>query len=123
MFSFLTDDNNDLYLNVTDSGGMAVNGSKLVTGTEAEALRQLIVNRVRLQKGEYAYNLDRGIDYAGLLLTDKPLVRLWEGQVLDLVRSIEDIIGITYWNYGIKDNNFMFRLSVDTTYGSIEIKG
>lgn len=123
MFSFLTNDKNDLYLNITDTAGKAVNGSVLATGSNDLALEQVIVNRVRLQKGEYSYDLNRGIDYMGLLLNDKPLVRLWEGQVLDLVRSINEIIGIKYWNYGIKDNNFMFRLTVDTIYGDIEIKG
>ena len=123
MFSFLTNDKNDLYLNTTDTGGLAVSGSVLVTASGAEALRQELVNRVRLQRGEYEYDLTRGIDYMGLLLTDTPLVRIWEGQVLDLVRNISDITGIRYWNYGLKGNNFMFRLTVDSNYGIIEIKG
>lgn len=123
MNSFLTDNENDLYLNITDSGGNAVDGSVLVMGTNAEALRQVIVNRVRLQKGEYQYNLNRGIDYTGLLLTDKPLVRLWQKEVLDLVKNIAHITGITYFNYGVKDTNFIFRLSVSSDYGTIEIKG
>lgn len=123
MFSFLTNDKNDLYLNTTDTGGLAVSGSVLVTASGAEALRQVIVNRVRLQRGEYEYDLTRGVDYMGLLLTDTPLVRIWEGQVLDLVRNISDITGIRYWNYGLKNNNFMFRLTVDSNYGIIEIKG
>lgn len=123
MISFLTDDRNDLYLSVVDSGGKAVSGAVLVMDEDAEALRQIIVNRVRLQQGEYAYDISRGIDYMGLLLTDKPLVRLWETQVLKLVRSIKDITGIIYWNYGLKDNNFIFRLTIDSNYGKIEIKG
>lgn len=123
MFSFLTNDKNDFYLNTTDTGGLAVSGSVLVTGNGAEALRQEIVNRVRLQRGEYEYDLTRGVDYMGLLLTDTPLVRIWEGQVLDLIRTINDITGIRYWNYGLKGNNFMFRLTVDSNYGVIEIKG
>lgn len=123
MFSFVTNDNNDLYLDITDTGGLATAASVLQTGNDAEALRQVIVNRVRLQQGEYQYDLSRGIDYMGLLLTDKPQVRLWEGQVLDLVRTISEITGIIYWNYGLKGNNFIFRLSVDTVYGKIEIKG
>lgn len=123
MFSLLTNEKNDLYLNITDSGGKAVSGSVLMTGSDNLALEQDIVNRVRLQKGEYSYDLTRGIDYMGLLLADKPLVRLWEGQVLDLVRSIPEITGIRYWNYGIEGNNFIFRLAVSTIYGVIEIKG
>ena len=123
MFSLLTNNENDLYLNITDTGGKAVSGSVLVTGTDSEALRQELVNRVRLQRGEYNYNLNRGIDYMGLLLTDTPLVRLWEEQVLDLVRNIPSITGIKYWNYGLEDNNFKFRLTVDSEYGEIEIKG
>lgn len=123
MYSFLTDENNDLFLSLTDSGGNAVSGSVLVTGTDAEALRQILVNRIRLQRGEYQYNLSRGIDYMGLLLTDTPQVRIWEGQVLELVRSIAEITGIKYWNYGLKGNNFLFRLTADSEYGTIEIKG
>lgn len=123
MRSFLSDDRNDLYLSVTDTGGMAVQGSELVMATGAEALRQQIVNMVRLQRGEYQYNLERGIDYMGLLLTDQPLVRLWESQILDLIKAIPEIKSIKYWNYGLKGNNFMFNLTVDTDYGIVEIKG
>ncbi len=123
MFSFLTDDNNDLYLNIVDSVGDAVSGSVLVTGTDAEALRQVIVNRVRLQQGEYGYNLTRGVDYMGLLLSDTPLVRLWEKQVFDLIDEIDEITGVSYWNYGLEGNNFVFRLTVNSEYGTVEIKG
>lgn len=123
MLSFLTDDNNDLYLTLTDTGGNAVDGSELVMGSEVESLRQVIVNRVRLQRGEYQYDLLRGIDYANLILSDTPAVRIWEEQVLDLIKSIPDVKTILYWNYGIEGNDFIFRLTVDTTYGKIEIKG
>ena len=123
MFSFLTDSKNDLYLDIVDSTDKAVSNSVLVTDDGADALRQVIVNRVRLQQGEYNYDLTRGIDYMGLLLTDTPNVRIWEKQVLDLVSSISEITGITYWNYGLDGNNFIFRLAVNSEYGTIEIKG
>ncbi|MEE1227258.1 MAG: hypothetical protein UHM08_09175 [Bacteroidales bacterium] len=123
MFSLLTDKNNDLYLNITDNTGLAISNSVLATDDSSDALRQVIVNRVRLQQGEYKYDLSRGIDYMGLLLTDTPLVRIWENQVLSLVSNIPEITGIRYWNYGLEDNNFIFRLTVDSEYGTIEIKG
>lgn len=123
MFSLLTDNNNDLYMNITDSVGDAIPGAVLMTADGAEALRQLIVNRVRLQRGEYPYNLSRGLDYSGLLLTDNPLVRIWENQVFDLIGEIPEIKSIQYWNYGLEKNNFIFRLTVDSDDGIIEIKG
>lgn len=123
MFSFLTDDKNDLYLDIVDTTGKAVSNSVLVSDDSGDALRQIIVNRVRLQQGEYDYDLNRGIDYMGLLLTDTPNVRIWEKQVLDLVSSISEVKGITYWNYGLDDNNFIFKLKVNSEYGTIEIKG
>lgn len=123
MFSFLTNDKNDLYLDVYSPDGKATNASVLVTASGAEALRQVVVNRVRLQRSEYPYDLTRGIDYMGLLLTDTPLVRIWEKQVLDLISEISEITGISYWNYGLDGNNFVFRLTVNSEYGKIEIKG
>ena len=123
MFSFLTNEKNDLYLTVPVAEGKASKGSMLVRDSGAEALRQEIVNRVRLQRGEYDYNLMRGIDYTGLLLTDTPLVRIWEEQVLSLVREIDGVNSIVSWNYGLDENNFLFQLTVDTIYGTIEIKG
>lgn len=123
MFSLLTDDKNDLYLDIVDTTGKAVSNSVLVSDDSGDALRQIIVNRVRLQQGEYDYDLNRGIDYMGLLLTDTPNVRIWEKQVLDLVSSISEVKGITYWNYGLDGNNFIFRLTVNSEYGTIEIKG
>lgn len=94
-----------------------------MTDDRAEALRQVVVNRMRLQRGEYAYDLNRGIDYMGLLLSDTPNVRMWEKQVMDLVSSIQEVSGIEYWNYGLDGNNFIFRLSVNSEYGIVEIKG
>lgn len=123
MFSFLTDSNNDLYLDIVDSTGKAVSNSVLVTDNDANALRQIIINKVRLQQGEYAYDLTKGIDYMGLLLTDTPNVRIWEKQVLDLISGIEEIKDIIYWNYGLEGNNFIFKLAVNSDYGTIEIKG
>lgn len=123
MYSFLTDSKNDLYLNVVDSSGKAISSSVLMTDDRAEALRQVVVNRMRLQRGEYAYDLNRGIDYMGLLLSDTPNVRMWEKQVMDLVSSIQEVSGIEYWNYGLDGNNFIFRLSVNSEYGIVEIKG
>lgn len=123
MLSILTDDNNDIYLDATDSTGDAIHGSMLKMENGAEALRQVIVNRLRLQLGEYQYNTARGVDYTGLLLTDTPLVRLWEKQVLDIVNSIPEIKTINKWNYGLDGNVFKFELTVDTEYGIIEIKG
>lgn len=123
MLSFLTDINNDLYLDATDSTGEAIASSVLVSAEGAEALRQVIVNRVRLQLGEYPYDTERGVDYMGLLLTDTPKVRLWEKQVLDIINSIPEVKTITYWNYGLEGNNFTFQLTVDSDYGTIEIKG
>lgn len=89
----------------------------------AEALRQQVVNRVRLQRREYGYDTERGIDWSNLLLTDTPLMRIWEQQVMDIINSIPEVKKILEWNTGVNGNNFEFSVKLDTDYGIIEIKG
>lgn len=114
MKSFMTDDNNDLML---DSRGY------LYIGVDAEAYRQIIVNRIKLQQYEYPYNLERGINWLGYVLGVQTNLNIWEAQILNLVNKISFVNKISDWKYDVKGNNLEFRLIVDTDSGVIDIKG
>ena len=38
-----------------------------------------------------------------------------------VMSHVSQITGIIYWNYGLKENNFIFNLTVNSEYGKIEI--
>lgn len=114
MIGVITDDNNDIVLN--DIGNI-----KMESG--AEALRQQLLNRFLLQKREYQYDTNRGVDYSNYIFTDTPMAKLWEAEVFEIIDSIPEILSVVEWQYGANEGNFEFYLVVDTIYGTIEIKG
>lgn len=114
MIGFITDDNNDIML---DSIG------NIKTDTGAEAYRQHLINRVRLQQYEYPYDLTRGVNWLGYVLGHTVNLAVWQSQFLELVSKIDFVKSITDWKYNIKDRTLQFRLVVDTDYGQIELKG
>lgn len=114
MKSFASDINNDIYL---DSYG----DFTIVSGAEAEA--QVIKNVLRLQQYEYSYDLSRGVDYFGNVLTDSPNLLAWQTQVLGIVKGLSFVKQITRWTYKIEEKNLAFELSVKTDSGEVNIKG
>ena len=114
MIGFITDENNDIMLD-------SIGNIKIADG--AEAYRQHIMNRVRLQQYEYPYDLTRGINWLGYLLGHDINITVWQAQFLELINSISFVKSIVDWRYNIDNNNLQFRLVVDTDYGQIEFKG
>lgn len=114
MLSIITDENNDLQLD-------AVGNIKMDVG--AEAYRQHLINRIRLQQYEYPYDLIRGINWLGYVLGHNVNLAIWESQLLELVNGISFVNEIVDWRYEIDNTNLQFKLVVDTDYGEIELKG
>lgn len=114
MLSIITDENNDLQLDV-------VGNIKMDVG--AEAYRQHLINRIRLQQYEYPYDLTRGINWLGYVLGHNVNLAIWESQLLELVNGISFVNEIVDWRYEIDNTNLQFKLVVDTDYGEIELKG
>lgn len=114
MKSLATNIDNDLYL---DSYG----DFTVLEGTDAEA--QVIKNILRLQQYEYSYDLSKGIDYLGSVLTDSPNLLAWQTQLLAVVKGLSFVRQITKWAYKVENNNLAFELSVRTDNGEINIKG
>ena len=114
MISIITDDNNDIQLD-------AVGNIKMDSG--AEAYRQHLINRIRLQQYEYPYDLTRGINWLGYVLGHDVNLAMWQTQLLELVNSVPFVKSIVDWRYEIEETNLQFKLVVDTDYGEIELKG
>ena len=114
MLSIITDENNDLQLD-------SVGNIKMDTG--AEAYRQHLINRIRLQQYEYPYDLTRGINWLGYVFGNSVNLAMWESQLLELVSRVSFVKTIVDWRYEIESTNLQFKLVVDTDYGEIELKG
>ena len=114
MKCFATNLDNDIYLD--PYGDFAI-----VESSQAEA--QVLKNILRTQQYEYSYDLTRGIDYMGGVLTDSPNLLAWQNQLLDVVKGISFVKQITKWAYKVENNNLIFELSVKTDNGEINIKG
>lgn len=114
MLSIITDDKNDLQLD-------SVGNIKMDTG--AEAYRQHLINRIRLQQYEYPYDLTRGINWMGYVLGHTINLNMWESQLLELVSNVSFVKTIVDWRYEVEETNLQFKLVVDTDYGEIELKG
>lgn len=114
MKSILTDIDNDIYL---DSYG------NFATAEGIDAQAQVIKNVLRLQQYEYSYDLSRGIDYLGNVLSDSPNLTAWQTQVLNIVKHLDFVNQITRWTYNVENKNLAFRLTVKTDNGEIDIRG
>lgn len=114
MIGFITDSDND----------WTVDGlGNLLVGEGIDAYRQNILNRMRLQQFEYAYDLTRGINYMGYVFSDGGNLKAWETQTLGLVSDLPYVRNIVRWAYNIDGHNLQFDLVVDTDLGEIEVKG
>lgn len=114
MKCFMTDSDNDW---MTDALG------NLNVAEGLDAYRQNLSNRIRLQQFEYAYDLNRGINYMGYVFADGGNLKAWEAQVLEMVSGLDYVRSIVRWEYNIEENNLQFVLVVDTDLGEIEVKG
>ena len=114
MKSVLSNIDNDFYL---DSYG------NIAVGEGIYAEEQVIKNILRLQQYEYSYDLSRGIDYLGNVLTDSPNLMAWQTQVLNTIKHLDFVNQITRWSYNVENKNLEFRLSVMTDSGEIDIRG
>ena len=114
MKSLLTNIDNDIYL---DSYG------NFAIGEGVYAEEQVIRNILRVQQYEYSYDLSRGIDYLGNVLTDSPNLMAWQTQMLNTVKNLSFVSQITKWEYNVNDKNLEFILAVKTDNGEIEIRG
>lgn len=114
MLGFITDDTNDLML---DSLG----NIRMEDGIES--YRQQIINQLRLQQYEYPYDLSQGLNYMGYILGDKVNFTAWESQLFALLGNMPFVKDIVDWAYNVDNNVFLFRLTVNTDLGEIEIKG
>lgn len=111
MRSFLTDENNDLYL---------VNFS-LAIGEDKTAVAQIINNVLRTQKGEVDYDTERGIPYLETVLGDNPDVDLWSSYMVAAINDLEYVNRVVSFVPDVQDNTLTFTSRVSTIYGDINI--
>jgi len=114
MKSFITDDNNDLTLD---------NLGNIRMEEGIEAYRQHLVNEIRLQQYEYAYDLTKGVNWMGYVLGQTGNIMMWESQFLALITNTSFVKKILDWKYNVVDNKLLFNLVVDTDLGQIDIRG
>lgn len=114
MKCFMTNSDNDWMIDALGN---------LMVGEGLDAYRQDMVNRIRLQQYEYAYDLGRGINYMGYVFADGGNLKAWEAQVLDLVSGLDYVKSIVKWAFNVNGDNLEFDLVVETDLGEIEVKG
>ena len=114
MIGFITDDNNDLFL---DKWGDINMESGL------DAYRQNLVNDIKTQQFEYRYDPVRGINYLGYVLGQTGNLVAWEAQMLELINQKPFVKRVVDWKVNIVENVLLFQLVVDTDLGQIEIRG
>ena len=114
MKGFITDENNDLTLD-------KLGNIRMESGIEA--YRQHLINEIRLQQYEYAYDLTKGVNWLGYVLGQTANISMWQSQFLDLITSTPFVKNILDWKYNINGNILQFNLVVDTDLGQIDIRG
>lgn len=111
MRSFLTDENNDLYL---------VNFS-LAIGEDKKAVAQIVNNVLRTQKGEVPYDNTRGIPYLETVLGDNPDVGLWSSYMISAIKNIEYVNRVISFVPSVQGNLLTYTSRISTIYGDFNI--
>ena len=115
MSTFLTDENNDLYLTSTDSLAFADDGK--------EAIAQVIRNTLLTQRGELQLSVDEGIPYLETVLGNNPDVAVWEGYMIQAVEKIDGVLKVETMQSNISGNTLNYVMEIQTIYGTVTVEG
>lgn len=113
MKSFLTDENNDLYLN---------GQNQVATGSDNEAIAQIVINALRTIKGELQLNIDSGVPYFETIFNKNPDIQLWQGFMIEEAEKIDGVIKVDSMDITIDDDQLSYEMKIKTIYGEISVK-
>ena len=114
MITISTNENNDIFL---DSSG------NIATSTDINALANVSKNKVLTTLGEPEYNQLDGIPYFETIFTDTPKIDLFQAAVIDTLESLNEVQGVTNFDYEQNNGVFSYSLIEKTTYGDIQLNG
>lgn len=115
MKSFLTNENNDLYLD----------GSRqLAMGEDIDAAVQTVQNKLNTLKGEIQLDIDKGIPYFETIFNQQtPDLSSWESYMIEEAEKVDGVIRVESMITRVKDNQLTYEMTIRTKYGLTQIIG
>lgn len=115
MKSFLTDENNDFYLDA--SGNIAM-------GEDINAVVQCVQNAVNTLLGEIQLDTTLGVPYFETLFNKQsPDIDLWKSYMVEEAEKVNGVVRVNSITTEVKDNNLSYTMEILTDYGEATVSG
>lgn len=114
MRTFLTDANNDLYLD---------GKRQIAIGQDINAVLNVVANTVRTLAGEIQLNTTLGIPYFETILGGSYSVSVWEGYMIEAAEKVNGVVRVKSMKTKIENNTLNYEMEILTEYGTGTIQG
>lgn len=114
MLSFLTNSNNDIFID--SSGNLAI-------GQNINALANVSKNKILTTLGEPQYNQLDGIPYFETIFCDTPKIDLFQASQIEALESLEHVNKVAKYDYTQENGVFNYVVTIDSDFGEIQLNG
>ena len=114
MITFGINNNNDIYLDATNSIGIK---------KDIEALGDIYINKAQPQKGELIYNTEGGVDYLNTIFGEPCYPDVFQFQLINELKNTAETINITDFTAETENDVYSYTVNCQTTYGQVTING
>lgn len=115
MITFQTDDNNDLFLNSSNSIAMCQDG---------DAVLQVVKNVVRCQKGELQLDINKGVPYLETIFNKQSGdIKLWESFMIAEAESVNNVKRVRSMTSSVSDNVLNYTMEIESNFGNVVLNG
>lgn len=108
------DKNNDIYIDNT--GNLAVKN-------DLAAMGDIFVNKSQTNRGELAYNEEKGIDFFNTVFNSPAYLDLFQNQLITELETTEKTQRIQNFNGENKNGAFTYSVDIQTDYGKVSLNG
>lgn len=115
MIGFLTDANNDLYIDGTNG---------LAMGSDLTALVQAVQNTVNTLKGEIQLDTTLGVPYFETVFNQQsPDISVWESYMIEEVEKLDGVERVNSITTRVANNTLTYEMNILTIYGGATVSG
>jgi hypothetical protein len=110
-----------IILSQSDLRDFVVVGGRIQTVADLDSAKVIIDNVIRSQRGEYRYNVTKGIEYENNVFSGAPNLQQFEDQARREVLALSFVERVTKFEYNTDNGTLNYSMTVLTSFGEINI--
>lgn len=115
MITFQTDENNDLFLDASNSIKMC---------SDKDAVLQVVKNVVRCQQGELQLDVKKGVPYLETIFSKQSGdIKLWESFMISEAESVNNVKRVLSMTSKVSDNVLNYTMEIESDFGNVILNG